>query len=75
MATLLEPLHRDALRCENRQCRAYINRYCEVEDGAWRCVLCGRKNRSLTLDDPRRNPALMQQPEFTDTAVECAVPP
>ena len=35
-----ELLWRGALRCA---CLAYINQYCSVSDGAWKCALCGAR--------------------------------
>ena len=42
-----ELLWRSALRCS--QCLAYINQFCTVGDGAWKCALCGTRNPAPTL--------------------------
>jgi hypothetical protein len=62
-----ELLWRGALRCA---CLAYINQYCSVSDGAWKCALCGARNLSPTLTGV----SAAREPELTRAVVEYAEP-
>ena len=63
-----ELLWRSARRCSS--CLAYINQFCEVSDGAWKCALCGARNLCPTLTGV----SAARDPELTYTVVEYAEP-
>ena len=63
-----ELLWRSARRCPS--CLAYINQFCEVSDGAWKCALCGARNLCPTLTGV----SAARDPELTYTVVEYAEP-
>ena len=66
-----ELLWRGARRCS---CLAYINQFCEVSDGAWKCALCGARNLSPTLTGVSAAFESARDPELTQTVVEYAEP-
>ena len=59
-----ELLWRGALRCA--KCLAYINQFCSVADGAWKCALCGAHNPAASLtasSAPELAHAVVEYPE------------
>ena len=70
MVTVEEPLHHEALRCADKKCHAFLNLHCIVEQGSWRCALCGHSNRN----EARLQSTVEKPQELRSSVVEYVLP-